>query len=328
MSDKRIFYHANCADGMTGAWVVRQALKAKGKSLRRFYPMLYGDEIELDLVKDTDVIFVDFSPEPDVLTQILEVAKSVLILDHHKTAIKKLEKLFFDHGESPTVRFPNLQVVLDVERSGAMIAWDHYFSSNALTPHLRKAIVPNLVLYVQDRDLWKHELKNSKAVQCYIRSFKMSFEDWDALAQQLGYAGENDVGLEMAMSAGGSMLRSQDRAVETMADQHTWVTLLSPKDGKGTEGGVEECVVPVANASIYFSDVAHELTRRFNVPFAGYYFDRQDGKRQWGVTSAGDFDVSAVARLYGGGGHKGAAGFTTARSWFPDKAKDGHVIPD
>ena len=71
-------------------------------------------------------------------------------------------------------------------------------------------------------------------------------------------------------------------------------------------------VVPGVNASIHMSEVPEELLKRNpHVRFAAYYFDRADGKRQWGLRSVGDFDVSEVAKTLGGGGHKNAAGFTT-----------------
>jgi len=54
-------------------------------------------------------------------------------------------------------------------------------------------------------------------------------------------------------------------------------------------------------------------------PFAGYYFDRKDA-RQFGFRSHNGFDVSAVCKRYGGGGHAAAAGFTSAIGWLPDPA--------
>ena len=71
--------------------------------------------------------------------------------------------------------------------------------------------------------------------------------------------------------------------------------------------------VPVVNATAYFSEVGEVLCMRFpDAPFTAYYFDRADGKRQWGLRSRGGFDVSEVAKTYGGGGHAAAAGFTEA----------------
>lgn len=43
-------------------------------------------------------------------------------------------------------------------------------------------------------------------------------------------------------------------------------------------------------------------------PFGATYYDVADG-RIFSLRSVGDFDVSAIAKKYGGGGHKNAAGF-------------------
>lgn len=40
-------------------------------------------------------------------------------------------------------------------------------------------------------------------------------------------------------------------------------------------------------------------------------YDLADGLIQWSLRSRGDFDVSEVAKQYGGGGHRPAAGFQT-----------------
>jgi nanoRNase/pAp phosphatase (c-di-AMP/oligoRNAs hydrolase) len=55
------------------------------------------------------------------------------------------------------------------------------------------------------------------------------------------------------------------------------------------------------------SDAAHELAK--GRPFAGCYWDTPDG-RVFGLRSTDEgVDVSAVAKQYGGGGHRNASGF-------------------
>ena len=45
---------------------------------------------------------------------------------------------------------------------------------------------------------------------------------------------------------------------------------------------------------------------------------RADGRWQFSLRSEGEFDVSAVAQQYGGGGHRNAAGFNAATlPWEP-----------
>ena len=81
-------------------------------------------------------------------------------------------------------------------------------------------------------------------------------------------------------------------------------------------GTVVGYTVPIANATVFFSEVGDELCRRFpDAPFAAYYMDREDGLRQWGLRARGGFDTSAVAKKFGGGGHPGASGFTEPIPW-------------
>ncbi len=73
-----VIYHANCADGFTAAWAVRQAMDAE------FHPGVYGEAPPE--VAGRDVILVDFCYPFDVLMQLGLSARSVLVLDHHKSA--------------------------------------------------------------------------------------------------------------------------------------------------------------------------------------------------------------------------------------------------
>ena len=66
--------------------------------------------------------------------------------------------------------------------------------------------------------------------------------------------------------------------------------------------------VLVANATVLYSDIAGELAK--GRPFGAVYFDRADGKRQWSLRSTDEgVDVSEIAKVHGGGGHKNAAGY-------------------
>jgi len=73
-------YHGNCADGFTAAWAVWRAL---GDAVE-FVPGIYG--AAPPDVAGADVIMVDFSYKRPVLDALADRARSVLALDHHKTA--------------------------------------------------------------------------------------------------------------------------------------------------------------------------------------------------------------------------------------------------
>ena len=72
----------------------------------------------------------------------------------------------------------------------------------------------------------------------------------------------------------------------------------------------------MVNATAFWSEVGHKLLEEWPaMPFAASYFDRKDGQRAWSLRSRGDYDVSALAKRMGGGGHAAAAGFTEPIEW-------------
>jgi nanoRNase/pAp phosphatase (c-di-AMP/oligoRNAs hydrolase) len=69
--------------------------------------------------------------------------------------------------------------------------------------------------------------------------------------------------------------------------------------------------VPIVNAPyLNISELVGELSKGH--PFAMGWFQRADGKYQYSLRSRmpEGIDVSELAKKYGGGGHKHAAGFT------------------
>lgn len=158
MNKPLCIYHGNCADGFAAAWIVREAL---GKSKVDLYPAEYSNTTPD--VKDRDVIMVDFSYKRDVLCKMAEEANSILILDHHKSAIGELTNL-------PS----NVTTVFDMSRSGAMITWDHYFP---------KKKAPKLIQYIQDRDLWRYSLSGTREIMAFVFTHPYDFKTWTFLME-------------------------------------------------------------------------------------------------------------------------------------------------
>lgn len=80
-----------------------------------------------------------------------------------------------------------------------------------------------------------------------------------------------------------------------------------------TIGGVR---VPVANLPYTLtSDAGHKMATEHQSRIGVCYWDTPDG-RVFSLRSTDDGpDVSAIAKLYGGGGHAHAAGFRTTLGW-------------
>jgi oligoribonuclease NrnB/cAMP/cGMP phosphodiesterase (DHH superfamily) len=290
---KLCIYHGNCADGFTAAWVVRKALGDI-----EFHAGVY--QAPPPDVKGKDVILVDFSYKRDVVLQMAREANSLIILDHHKSAASDLTPLDSNgyihdisnyQGVVDWARYQQDLAIdqmenaaftaytyFDMERSGAGLAWDFFFPNQAR---------PALINHVEDRDLWRFRLPNTREIQANIFSYPYEFDVWDRLV-------ETDCA-ELAI---------EGKAIERKHFKDI-AELLRVVTRKMVIGGIE---VPVANLPyIHVSDAAHSLAE--TAPFAACYWDTPEG-RVFGLRSREDgADVSEIAKLYGGGGHKHAAGF-------------------
>jgi|ERR1044072_1887001 oligoribonuclease NrnB/cAMP/cGMP phosphodiesterase (DHH superfamily) len=174
--------------------------------------------------------------------------------------------------------------IFDMQRSGAMLTWDY------LNPAQH---APDLIRYVQDRDHWRWELPSSREVSAWLGSWPFDFDLWSELAERIQRSSDRVV------AEGTALLRLKGQQVESMSHHPSWVEV----------GGHR---IPAVNATVGISEVAERLCERFpEAPFAACWVDRSDGTRQWSLRSRNGFDVSEVAKQYGGGGHKAASGFTT-----------------
>lgn len=286
-------YHGNCADGFTAAWAVWKAL---GDNCD-YYPGVYNDPPPD--VTGRDVVMVDFSYKLPVLEAMMQPrgARSLLILDHHKTAAEDLAGL---PGARPKwdqhVAFAGapacdpVGVVFDLERSGAGIAWDYFHPGVERHP---------LVNYVEDRDLWRFKLPFSREIAANIFSYEYTFKNWDWIADELNAPmGVSTIGLE-------------GRAIERKHHKDV-AELVRTSKRRMVIGGHE---VWCANLPYTLTSDAGNLMAK-GAEFAACYWDTPDG-RVFSLRSVGDFDVSEIAKKYGGGGHKNAAGFRLAHGVSP-----------
>ena len=281
-----VLYHANCYDGFGAAWA---AWKRLGDDAT-YIPVSYGNpppEIE----PHSTVYLLDFSYPREILLSLAERVYHLTVLDHHKTAQQELAELGRPvHRFNIEVNPPGLFVNFDMDESGASLAWKYFCKSE---PSIRQE-ASDLIEYIKDRDLWRFSLTYSKEISAWLHSYPFDFQTWDLLSYDLAYDS-----FPRFCHEGAAILRSQSQQIESMCRHLQWIEL----------GGVR---VPCVNATTLFSECGDFLCEQYpDASFAAYYCDRNDGKRQWGLRSRNGFDVSEIAKLYGGGGHEVAAGFTT-----------------
>lgn len=290
-------YHGNCADGFGAAWVVRQAL---GNEVI-FHPGVYGNEPPD--VTGADVLIVDFSYKRPVLERMAANARSLLVIDHHKTAKEDLAGFMApEHGGYEVARkwvhemrdeVPPIRVLFDMDHSGAMLTWRYFFPDRA---------PPSLLKHIEDRDLWRFDLDGTREIQACVFSHSYDFAVWDCLVERAS-----------TIDGRASLIR-EGAAIERKHHKDV-AELIAVSARPMVIGGVE---VLAANLPyIFASDAAGALAA--GRPFGATYFDTPEG-RLFSLRSRGDdgADVSAIAKLYGGGGHKNASGFRMPLGWDGD----------
>lgn len=271
MDNKKILvvYHANCPDGFTAYWAARQYFDDQPNVEVEYRAASHGDKHYPDFRVD-EVYLLDFSYKRRKVQEIIRKAGKVIILDHHKSAIDDIGDL---------LKKGQLHGVLDINRSGALITWDYFFSDQEYTP--------DLIRYVSDRDLWKFELPHSKEINSAILSYEYTFENWQALAAK---------SIQELCLEGTSILRKHMKDVKELSKQ-------------ARRGKILDYEVPIVNANYtHGSDIASMLAE--GEPFAAYYWMRGE-EIIFGLRSTKEgIDVAKIAEHFGGGGHKHAAGFT------------------
>lgn len=285
-------YHGNCADGFGAAWVVR----AWGRQHRiagiEYYPGVY-QESPPD-VAGRDVLMVDFSYKRPVLEKMACDARTMLILDHHKTAADDLAGLpppldgpynsSAMHDWARECNAPSaVHAMFDMSRSGAGITWDYFFPGRPR---------PHLINHIEDRDLWRFELPYTRQIQAAIFSYPYDFDVWDELADSFDEFGNTALADE-----GVAIERKHHKDIAELTKVVTRMMTI---------GGH---TVPIANLPYTLTSDAGHLLCGDQYPFAGCYWDTPEG-RVFSLRSRDNgADVADIATQYGGGGHAHASGF-------------------
>ena len=266
-----VLYHANCMDGFGSAYAACLSLGWAGVF---FQPVVHGEA--MPTIPDGSIVYIlDFS-YPRATLEALARRTILTVIDHHKTAAADLDGLPFAH--------------FDMEKSGAVLTWEYFQSTGHLI-----GPVPPLLQYVQDRDLWRWELPHSREVSAALPLQERSFKRWAEL--------DTEDGIDSLALEGRTAIKAQQALVD----------LVCHCPRRMQFGAF---LVPVVNTSVLISECCERLMQMFPAaPFVASYYDQPGtspgSKRIWSLrTNKNGFDVSAIAKKHGGGGHAKAAGFT------------------
>ena len=285
-----IIYHANCADGFGAAWAAYKKFGADGAE---YFPMNYNDpRVKLEPVEftdpeltfpvpvaDRDVYILDFSFSPDIINAIHRKAATLTWIDHHLSAFQAF-------GFDPTKRKHindievDLEIILDPNKSGCVLAWEHFHPGEN---------IPWLLRYIEDRDLWRWQYTSTRDLATGLRSKPFTFDWFD-------FANEN---LTKVMGKGTAMNELFDQQLADITKKHI-PTLIEGQLGRSV------------NCTPQFASEAGNILAKESGTFGMTWMINSKGMANISLRSVGDYDVSAIAKAFSGGGHRNAAGFEVA----------------
>ena len=253
-----VIYHAGCTDGFGSAWAAWKLLGSKAKYLSWRAGASPPD------VTGKVVVVCDLSFKKDEMIRLLEEAKEIIVLDHHKTAeenLRGVKNCFFDLGHS-----------------GAMLSWN-FFHPNVEPP--------DLIKYIEDKDLWRFSLPWSKEINSSIDNTDFKFEEFDKLNSKDGLNAAREEGVVI-------------NAFITKLVEHSTKNLAKKMIGCHTAS--------VINTLTFKNEFGHEMCKTADIAVMWNY-DHNESLTKVSLRSKGEVDVGNIARQWGGGGHKTSSGF-------------------
>ena len=266
-----VIYHADCRDGFGAAYA---AWKKFGDTAS-YIPRKTQTDAPEGLV-GKEVYIVDYSYDKETLQKLVDENTSVVVIDHHESARSAVESFS--------------QNIFDNDHSGAVLAWQYFHPD---TP------VPEMLLYVEDHDLWRFALPEHREFNIALGQYERIFEVWDELTESL-----KDENTKINFIAKGALLaKFEDKLVAGIMEYKERVLF------EGHE-------VWAINASRIYRSIlgSHlvDLNQEAGDIAMGIVYFRYAGRVHISLRSKGDVDVAKIAEKYGGGGHKSAASIKVA----------------
>jgi oligoribonuclease NrnB/cAMP/cGMP phosphodiesterase (DHH superfamily) len=255
-----VIYHADCTDGFGAAFSAWKLLGNKAE-----YYAAKHSEPPPDITGKV-VAILDFSYNNATTKEMIEIAKDLIIIDHHKSAVVELHDISNTH--------------FDMTHSGARLAWDFFHPGKD---------APKFIDYIEDRDLWKWELPYSKEFSAAFDMVPFEFEEFEKF--------EDDSVFDDAVKRGSYVLAYSKTVVKKVCE-------------KAEHRKFEGNDVMVVNSSHWMSEIGSKLSPDCDFAVIWYYDHTSRNIKVSLRAFHDDADVSEVAKRFGGGGHRKAAGFT------------------
>lgn len=230
---------------------------------------------------------VDIGYKYQDFNQLIEIFPKIIILDHHISSYNDISTNF--NNILPT------NYIFKNDKSGATLMWEYFYPVQP---------VPLLFQYVEDRDLWKFQLKDSKIITEGMYNI-LSFDNFNIWGE---FIKDEKLFIKRCYDLGSALVEINERKNNDMIDKGKIITI----DGyKVFHVNTMENISTLGSTICQMVDTNGDLLVDYALIWH-YNAAEELFKCSLRSNAKTDVDVSKIAKGFNpnGGGHKNAAGFT------------------
>lgn len=274
-----VIYHGKCPDGFGAALAAWLYFEGQGEYLGVTHGKI-ADVSELPPLEGRAVYILDFSFDEAIMQGIDERAAKLVMLDHHKSAADKLGAFKCRCGA----------VHFDMSQSGAMLSWKFFHPEQP---------VPDLIRFIQDRDLWTWAIPESAA---FLSALDLEPDEFPRWAEIVAFKPEQ---VAEFCQRGTAMNEKFLNLCQDIARG------ASPLTFNGQQGVMVNC------PGAFTSEVGNMLSAECG-SFALLWSVSKDGTVKVGLRAVSTYNAIPLAEAMGGGGHPQACGFRMGPERLPE----------
>ena len=269
-----VIYHHPCSDGFASRYVAEKYLRATQPEKQVIYIPASIGALPPQGLNGKNVLICDYSYRKEILLQLINQVNNLLIIDHHKSAMKDLEGI------------DDKYKIFDMEKSGSVLTWEYFYPNKEL---------PLMLKYIQDRDIWTKKLPNTDEFSYWFYTLPFEYEIYDKYSN-------DEMLLNMIDAYGKPFIELNNHYIKE-ACKHCCVKFQNIKD--------RYYFIAYVNSTVLKSDIGNKIFEYYkNIDFSVVYnINDSTNSTSFSLRSTDKHsDVSEIAFSLGHGGHRNASG--------------------
>lgn len=284
----KVFYHSD-NDGKCAGYWVKTLNKLTDNFTDEYIKINYGIEFPFDSIGKNEIVYiVDCSISPEEMDKLLEITSNVIWIDHHKSAIEKYKNYDKD---VKGLRYDGI--------AGCMLTYCYLFFLTDGVKEFEPEMVESAPLFtklIADYDVWTFEFGDkTRRFQKGFELYPHEPEDkiWDNLWGNIFCESDE---MNRIIEAGKIII------------EYRKCMMAEYCENKGFEASLEDYKCFAINMAMVSSDdFVIDNINDYDI-LIGFSYDGDNWNYSLRSTKV---DCAVLAMKYGGGGHKGAAGFSS-----------------